>query len=433
MSITITEVVVRDIRFPTSDGLHGSDAIHKAPDYSCPYVTLKTDVPGLEGHGICFTLGRGNEICAAAVEALRFLVEGRVLEAIFADMRGFWYELSNDGQLRWLGPDKGAVHFAVAAVVNAIWDLQARTAGKPLWQLLADMAPEALVDCIEFRNISDALTPEDAVAILREHAATRRSRATELAETGMPSYTSSAGWLGYSDSQVRDLVQKYMAAGWTRFKMKVGVDIDAEVSRARLIREEIGAHGILMTDANQVWSVEQAIASMQALAPFEPLWIEEPVHPDDIFGHAKVAEAVAPIGVAVGECISNSVLYKQFMQAGAMSFCQIDSCRLGGVNEVLAVILMAAKFGIPVCPHAGGVGLCEYVQHLAAFNCVAVAPSLENVVIEYSDHLHEHFIDPVVIRDGRYQLPTQPGYSIAMKPESLAAYDFPQGAVWRSR
>jgi len=430
MPITITDITVQDIRFPTSAGLHGSDAIHKDPDYSCPYVTLTTDQEGLAGHGISFTLGRGNEVCVAMIDAMKHLVLGRTVESIFADMHGFWHMLANDGQLRWLGPEKGVQHLGVAALINAIWDLKAKQAGKPLWQLLADMDPSALVECVEFSHVTDALTEEDARALLTEHAGTKQDRADNLRTIGLPSYTSSAGWLGYTDAQVRDLVRKYRAAGWTWFKMKLGVDLDAEVQRARLIREEIGAEGRLMVDANQVWSVEQAINSMEALAPYDILWIEEPTHPDDILGHARIAKAVAPIGVAVGESISNRVLHKQFMQAGAMAFCQIDSCRLGGVNEILTVLLMAAKFDIPVCPHAGGVGLCEYVQHLAAFNHVAISPSLDNVAIEYSDHLHEHFVNPVVMRNGRYQLPTVPGYSITMKDTSLEAYTFPTGSAW---
>ena len=433
MPITIENLTVRDIRFPTSDGLHGSDAIHRDPDYSAAYVTLHTDSNGLLGHGLAFTLGRGTEVCAAMIEALKPLVVGRTLESIIADMRGFWFDLGNDGQLRWYGPDKGVLNFGVAAIVNAVWDLYAKKECKPVWQLLSDMTPQALVDCIEFRNISDALTPDEAIAILEANKAGRSDRANELREIGMPSYTSSAGWRGYTDDEVRDRVREYMAAGWTWFKMKVGADIDEEVLRAGIIRDEIGASGRLMVDANQVWGVDQAIECVTKLAPFEPLWIEEPIHPDDILGHARIAKAVAPIGVAVGECISNCVLYKQFMQAGAMSFCQIDSCRLAGVNEVLAVILMAAKFGIPVCPHAGGVGLPEHVQHLSAFNYIAVSPSLESVVMEYSDHLHEHFIDPVVMKDARYQLPSHPGYSVTMREASLDKYEFPEGPLWRAR
>ncbi|MAE67603.1 MAG: fuconate dehydratase [Phycisphaeraceae bacterium] len=431
MSTRITRLSVRDIRFPTSAGLHGSDAIHKDPDYSCAYVTLETEVSGLAGDGIAFTLGRGNEICVAMIEALREIVIGRTVEDIFANMHEFWMALANDGQLRWLGPEKGVLQFAVAAIVNAIWDLRAKQAGKPLWQLLADMSPDELVDCAELSYVEDALTPDEARALLASHASGKAARAEELRSVGMPSYTSSAGWLGYSDDQVRSLVREYRATGWSAFKMKVGVDIEAEQARAALIRSEIGADGRLMVDANQVWSVDRTIECMRRLAPFDVLWIEEPTHPDDILGHARIAESVAPIGVAVGEVISNRVVFKQFMQAGAMSFCQIDSCRLGGVNEVLTVLLLAAKFGIPVCPHAGGVGLCEYVQHLSAFNYVAIAPSLDRVMIEYSDHLHEHFVDPVVMRDGRYQLPKAPGYSITMKPDSLVAYEFPNGSAWQ--
>lgn len=426
----ITNLTVRDIRFPTSAGLHGSDAIHADPDYSCPYVTLATDAESLEGHGITFTLGRGNELCVAAIEALKHLVVGRTLESITGDLRGFWFGLANESQLRWLGPEKGVIHLAVAGIVNAVWDLYAKTEQKPLWKLLTDMPPEAIVDCIEFRHITDALTPEEALDILAANADTRADREAELRQIGLPAYTSSAGWIGYSDDEVRTRCRNYLDAGWSWFKMKVGRDVDDDVRRAGIIRDVIGNNGRLMVDANQVWSVDEAIEYMRYLAPFAPLWIEEPTSPDDILGHAAIAKAIAPIGVATGEVVQNRIMFKQFMQAGAMNFCQIDSCRLGGVNEVLAVLLLAAKFGIPVCPHAGGVGLCNYVQHLAAFNYIAVAPSLENVVLEYSDHLHEHFNDQVVIKNSRYQLPTLPGYSITMKPESLDVNEFPNGDVW---
>ncbi len=426
----ITNLTVRDIRFPTSAGLHGSDAIHADPDYSCPYVTLATDTERLEGHGITFTLGRGNELCVAAIEALKHLVVGRMLESITGDLRGFWFGLANESQLRWLGPEKGVIHLAVAGIVNAVWDLYAKTEQKPLWKLLTDMTPEAIVDCIEFRHITDALTPEEALDILAANADTRAEREAELRQIGLPAYTSSAGWIGYSDDEVRTRCRNYLDAGWSWFKMKVGRDVDDDVRRAGIIRDVIGNNGRLMFDANQVWSVDEAIEYMRYLAPFAPLWIEEPTSPDDILGHAAIAKAIAPIGVATGEVVQNRIMFKQFMQAGAMNFCQIDSCRLGGVNEVLAVLLLAAKFGIPVCPHAGGVGLCNYVQHLAAFNYIAVAPSLENVVLEYSDHLHEHFNDQVVIKNSRYQLPTLPGYSITMKPESLDVHEFPNGDVW---
>jgi len=431
MAITITRVDVSDIRFPTSRGRHGSDAMHPDPDYSAAYVILRTDHPdGLEGHGLTFTIGRGNELCVAAANALAPLVRGLTLESIKADMSGFWRRLTSESQLRWVGPEKGVIHLATAALVNAVWDLYAKVEGKPVWRLLADMTPEELVACIDFRYITDALTPEEAVAILRRNAPTRAEREAELFRDGYPAYTTSAGWLGYPDDEIRRLCREGIEAGWSHFKIKVGENLQDDLRRSALIREEIGPHRKLMMDANQRWDVGEAIASMRELARFDPWWIEEPTNPDDVLGHAAIAKAIAPIGVATGEQCQNRVLFKQLMQADAISFCQIDACRLGGVNEVLAVLLMAEKFGIPVCPHAGGVGLCEYVQHLAIFDHLCVSASLENRIVEYVDHLHEHFIDPVVMRDGRYMVPTAPGYSIAMKPESLLEYEFPGGAAW---
>ncbi len=429
MTATITDVVVRDIRFPTSRQLDGSDAVHKAPDYSAAYVVLRTD-DGPEGHGLSFTLGRGTELCVGAIRSLSHLVRGRTLDSIMADMRGFSRSLTNEEQLRWLGPEKGTIHMAGGALINAVWDLYAKRDGKPLWKLLANMTPAQLVACIDFHYIADALTPEQAIDILETAAPTRPNREAELRRSGIPTYTSSAGWLGYSDDKLRSLCKQYMQQGWSRFKMKVGVDVDDDVRRAAILREQIGPDGTLMVDANQAWDVPQAIGHMRHLAPFNPLWIEEPTCADDVLGHAAIAQAVAPIGVATGEVCHNRVMFKQFFQARAMSFCQIDACRLAGVNEVIAVLLMAAKFNIPVCPHAGGVGLANYVQHLAAFNYIAVAPSLENVVVEYTDHLHEHFVDPVVIKNGKYQLPTAPGYGITMKDESLCRFEFPTGKAW---
>lgn len=430
---TITRLEVRDVRFPTSATLDGSDAVHTDPDYSAAYVILRTDQSGLEGHGITFTLGRGTEICVAATRALQHLVVGRTLQEIGADLRGFWRSLTNDSQLRWIGPEKGAIHLATAAIVNAVWDLYAKHEGKPLWRLLADMTPEQLVAAVDFRYLSDALTAEEAIALLREHAPGKAQRTAELRRGGLPSYTSSAGWLGYDESKVQALCRQYHAAGWRAFKMKVGSDDAQNVRRAAVMREALGPDCHLMFDANQVWDVPEAIARMAPLAQFDPLWIEEPTFPDDALGHGAIAKAIAPIGVATGEHCANRVLFKQLMQAGGMAFCQVDACRLGGVNEVLAVLLLAAKFGIPVCPHAGGVGLCEYVQHLSAFNYIAVAPSLDGVLVEYSDHLHEHFVDPVVMRGARYQLPEAPGYSITMRPASLERYEFPNGAAWADR
>ncbi len=424
MTTTVTGVDTFDIRFPTSRERDGSDAMNPDPDYSAAYVVLRTDRPGLEGHGLTFTIGRGNELCVAAERALAPLVRGLTLEQITADMGRFWRRLTGDSQLRWVGPEKGVLHLATAAIVNAVWDLYAKAERKPLWQLLAGMSPEELVRCIDFRYITDALTPQEAIDILRQHEATRGAREAELRAHGYPAYTTSAGWLGYPDEKIRRLCREGVQQGWSHFKIKVGRDLRDDVRRAALVRAEIGPERKLMLDANQVWDVDEAIASMRELARFDPWWIEEPTSPDDVLGHAAIAKAVAPIGVATGEQCHNRVMFKQFMQAGAIRFCQIDSCRLGGVNEVLAVLLLAAKFRIPVCPHAGGVGLCEYVQHLAIFDYICVSASLEDRVVEYVDHLHEHFVDPVVIRNGRYMPPTAAGYSITMRPESLVTYAY---------
>ncbi len=431
MPITITDVITHDIRFPTSRHLDGSDAMNPDPDYSAAYVILQTDDPdGLAGHGLTFTIGRGNEVCVAAIEALAPLVKGRTLESFTADMAGFWRMITGDSQLRWIGPEKGAIHLATAAVVNAVWDLYAKVEGKPLWKLLVDMTPEELVACVDFRYITDALTPDEALALLRRNVPGKAAREAEMRAEGFPAYTTSAGWLGYSDDKIRRLCREAIAAGWTHFKLKVGQDLDDDIRRLSIVREAIGPDRKLMVDANQVWDVDEAIAHMRHLARFDPWWIEEPTSPDDVLGHARIAQALAPIGVATGEHCQNRVIFKQLMQAEAIRFCQIDSCRLGGVNEVLAVLLLAAKFGVPVCPHAGGVGLCEYAQHLSLVDTICIGASLEDRVLEYVDHLHEHFLDPVVIRNGRYLPPTLPGYSIQMKPDSLATYAYPDGPAW---
>ncbi|MCC6927773.1 MAG: L-fuconate dehydratase [Gemmatimonadaceae bacterium] len=422
------------MRFPTSAALDGSDAMNPDPDYSAAYVILHTDAgDGIEGHGLTFTIGRGNELCVAAIEALAPLVRGRDLADITSDMGSFWRGITSDSQLRWVGPEKGVIHLATAALVNAVWDLWAKVEGKPLWRLLADMTPEEVVHCIDFRYITDALTPDEALAILRRHRPTRAAREAELLRDGYPAYTTSAGWLGYSDEKIRQLCRDGIAEGWSHFKIKVGRDLADDIRRASIIRDVIGPGRKLMVDANQVWDVGEAIEWVKALAPFDPWWIEEPTSPDDVLGHAAIARAVAPIGVATGEHCQNRVVFKQLMQAGAIRFCQVDACRLGGVNEVLAVLLLAAKHGIPVCPHAGGVGLCEYVQHLSIFDYLCVSASLHDRLIEYVDHLHEHFVDPVVMRNGRYVPPQAPGYSITMKRESLDAYAFPDGPVWSQR
>jgi L-fuconate dehydratase len=425
----IVDLEVLDLRFPTSRDKVGSDAVHVDPDYSAAYVILKTD-GDLDGHGLTFTIGRGNEVCAAAIDAYRHLVVGRRLEDITNDFAGFWHSLAGDSQLRWLGPEKGVVHLALAAIVNAVWDLYAKAERKPVWKLLADMTPKQLVSCIDFRHITDALTSEEAVGILERHAKTKSARESELMRTGYPAYTTSVGWMGYSDAAIRDLCRQALADGWTHFKVKVGAEPEDDRRRVRLVREAIGPDHKLMIDANQRWGVDEAIACIKELSQFKLWWAEEPTHPDDVLGHATIAKAVAPVGIATGEHCANRVMFKQLMQANAISFCQIDSCRLGGVNENLAVILMAAKFGVPVCPHAGGVGLCEYVQHLSMFDFIAVTGKMEGRVIEFVDHLHEHFEEPVTIHRGRYMPPTKPGYSITIKPESRKAYRYPDGIEW---
>jgi L-fuconate dehydratase len=428
---TITGLEAHDVRFPTSRELDGSDAMNPHPDYSAAYVILRTDA-AWEGHGLTFTIGRGNEVVIAAIQALAPLVIGLTLEEITADMGAFWRRLAGDSQLRWIGPEKGAIHLATAAVVNAVWDLWAKTQGKPLWRLLVEMTPEEVVRCIDFRYLTDVLTPEEAVSLLRRQAATKAERTATLLEQGYPAYTTSAGWLGYDDVKMQRLCQEALAEGWTHFKLKVGSNRADDLRRARLMRSLIGPDRVLMVDANQAWDVPDAIERMRDLASVQPWWIEEPTSPDDVLGHAAIAGAIAPIKVATGEMVQNRVLFKQLFQANAIGVCQIDACRLGGVNEVLAVLLMAAKFGVPVCPHAGGVGLCEYVQHLSMFDYVAVSGSMEGRIIEFVDHLHEHFVDPAIIRQGRYMPPTAPGYSITMKPESIAAYTFPTGPIWRA-
>jgi L-fuconate dehydratase len=433
MAITITAITVHDVRFPTSRGLDGSDAMNPDPDYSSTYVVLSTDQPGLCAYGMTFTIGRGNELCCAAVRALSGLVVGSTLESLIADPARFWRRLVSDSQLRWLGPEKGVIHLATAAIVNAIWDLWARVAGKPLWRLLADMEPEQLVGCIDFRYIEDALTREQALDILRAGHARKGERIAELARVGFPAYTTSAGWLGYPDDKVRRLCREAIAAGFDHLKIKVGRDIDDDIRRCRIIREEIGEERKLAVDANQVWEISQAITWMRSLAPFRPLWIEEPTNPDDILGHAAIATALRPlgIGIATGEHCHNRVMFKQFMQAKAIDFCQIDSCRLGGVNEILAVYLMAKRFGIPVCPHAGGVGLCEYVQHLSMWDYIAVSGSVEGRVIEFVNHLADELENPVRISRSRYWPTERPGYSAVITPAALAAHTYPGGAVWR--
>lgn len=425
----ITRLEIMDLRFPTSLTADGTDAVHKDPDYSAAYVILHTDAD-LQGHGFTFTIGRGNEVCVEAIRAFEPLVVGRTVEEIFDEPAAFWRTLAGDSQLRWLGPEKGVIHIAMAAIVNAVWDLQAKRAGRPLWKLLTLMTPREVVRCIDFQYITDALTPDEAIEILEQRKAGKPQREDMLLRDGYPAYTTSAGWMGYSDERVRRLCREALADGFTHFKVKVGGDSADDARRVGLVREEIGADRKLMIDANQRWDVGEAIERVRALAGFDLWWIEEPTSPDDVLGHATIARAVAPIGVATGEHCANRVLFKQLLQSGAISFCQIDSCRLGGVNENLAVILMAHKFGIPVCPHAGGVGLCELVQHLSMWDYTSVSGRMDDRVTEFVDHLHEHFEDPVVMRRGRYLAPTRPGYSTTIRGESRVAYRYPDGPVW---
>jgi L-fuconate dehydratase len=428
---TIAALETADIRFPTSRALDGSDAMNPDPDYSAAYVVLTTDAgDGLEGHGFAFTIGRGTEVQVAAIDALAPLVVGLDLDAVLADMGGFWRRLAGDSQLRWLGPEKGVIHMATAAVVNAAWDLYAKREGKPLWRLLAEMTPAEQVALVDFRYVSDALGPDEALALLESRAAGKTARMDTLLAEGIPAYTTSPGWLGYSDEKLRRLIREALADGFRHIKLKVGADVEEDVRRCAIAREEMGPDLPLMVDANQAWDVETAIAWIGRLEPFGITWIEEPTSPDDVLGHAAVARAVHPIGVATGEHCHNRVMFKQLMQADALAFCQIDACRLGGVNEVVAVLLLAAKYGIPVCPHAGGVGLCELVQHLAAFDYVAVGASWDDRIVEFVDHLHEHFVDPCVVESGRYRAPSLPGFSSEMRPESRAEHGFPHGSVW---
>ena len=428
----ITSVTTHDIRFPTSKNLDGSDAINKDPDYSAAYAILHTDDSSLSGHGLTFTLGRGNDICQHAIDALAPLVVGKTLEELTANMGKTYHMITNsDTQLRWIGPEKGAIHLAAAALINAIWDLWAKVEGKPLWKLVADMSAEELHRCIDFTYISDAVSSDEALEILKKSQVGKEDRMTDLVANGYPAYTTSAGWLGYDDDKLRRLCQEAVDAGWTHIKLKVGVDLQDDIRRCSIAREVIGDDRHLMIDANQIWDVGEAIEWVKQLQKFKPWFIEEPTSPDDILGHKAIKDGVAPTLVATGEHCHNRVMFKQFLQAGAIDVVQIDSCRLAGVNEVIAVMLMAHKFGKPVCPHAGGVGLCEYVQHLSMIDYVCISGSHEGRVAEFVDHLHEHFVNPCVVENSRYVAPSAPGYSIEMKPESIAYYSFPNGTEWK--
>ncbi|GID29474.1 enolase C-terminal domain-like protein [Paractinoplanes brasiliensis] len=422
---TITGVDVHDVRFPTAAAGDGSDSINRG-DYSATYVELSTD-GGVAGTGFTFTNGQGNEITCAAVRALAPTLIGVDLDG---DPLAFLRALTAHPQLRWIGPEKGALHMATGAVVNAVWDARAKLAGKPMWQFLAELPTEDLVAAVDFRHISDALTPGEAAAILDKGRAGLSERLEELRREGFPSYTTSVGWLGYPDEKVRALTRQAYAEGWRAMKMKVGGPIEDDVRRAGIIRAEIGPDALLMMDANQIWGVDEAIANMARLAEFDPYWIEEPTHPDDVLGHARIQRAVSPVRVATGEVAANRVVFKQLLQAGAIGVMQVDACRVAGIPEVLAELLLAAKFGVPVCPHSGGVGLCELVQHIAIFDYLRVGTSLDGRMIEYVDHLHEHFEDPVRTREGRYLVPTRAGYSSDMRAASIAEFSFPDGPAW---
>ena len=419
----ITSLKTHDLRFPTSASLDGSDAMNPDPDYSAAYVVLETD-GGLEGHGLSFTIGRGNEVVVAAIRALAGRVVGLELDWIREDPGRFWHHVTSDSQLRWIGPDKGAMHLATGAVVNAVWDLLAKEAGKPVWQLVGEMSPEQLVSIIDFRYLTDCVTPEEALALFRRAEPGKAGRMATLKAEGYPCYTTSAGWLGYSSEKLARLAQEAVDTGFNHIKMKVGRDLDDDLRRLAIVRRIMGPDRLLLIDANQVWEVDEAIDWVRALARFEPFFIEEPTSPDDVEGHRRIRAAVAPVRVATGEMCQNRILFKQFIMRGAIDIVQVDACRIGGLNEVLAVLLMAAKYGLPVWPHAGGVGLCEYVQHISMIDYLCVSGSKEGRVIEYVDHLHEHFLDPCVIRNAAYMPPTRPGFSIEMKPQSISTYEF---------
>ncbi|WP_053669382.1 L-fuconate dehydratase [Streptomyces sp. NRRL B-1140] len=429
--VRITTLDTYDIRFPTSRELDGSDAMNPDPDYSAAYVVLRTDAAdGPEGHGFTFTIGRGNDVQVAAIDALKHHVVGRSVAELCDDPGSLSRDLIGDSQLRWLGPEKGVMHMAIGAVVNAVWDLAAKRAGQPLWRLLAHAEPEWLVSQVDFRYLTDVLTPEEALALLRKGRTGLADREVTLLERGYPGYTTSPGWLGYSDDKLTRLAEQAVDDGFTQIKLKVGADLGDDIRRLRTARTAVGDGIRIAIDANQRWGVDEAIEWINALAEFRPYWIEEPTSPDDILGHAAVRRAVGPVKVATGEHVQNRVVFKQLLQAGAIDVLQIDAARVGGVNENLAILLLAAKFGVPVCPHAGGVGLCELVQHLSMFDYLALSGTTEDRAIEYVDHLHQHFDAPVVMRDGHYTAPLGPGFSATMSEQSIAAYHFPDGTFW---
>lgn len=431
--VTITALDTYDVRFPTSRDHDGSDAMNPDPDYSAAYVVLRTDSPdGLAGYGLVFTIGRGNDVQTAALAALEPMVVGRAVDDIATRLGEFARELNGDSQLRWLGPEKGVMHMAIGAVINATWDLASRRAGKPLWRFIADMTPEQILEQIDFRYLTDAMTPAQALAILRDAEPYKRARIAQLEAEGYPAYTTSPGWLGYSDEKMQRLARQAVADGFRTIKLKVGLRVEDDIRRCRLARETVGPDIAIAVDANQRWDVDTAIAWLKPLESVGLAWVEEPTSPDDILGHAAIRRAVAPTPISTGEHGQNRVLFKQLLQAEAVDLIQIDAARVGGVNDNLAILLLAAHFGVRVFPHAGGVGLCELVQHLAMADFVAITGKKEDRAIEFVDHLHEHFVDPVRIEQGRYLAPTAPGFSAQMHTASVRDHLFPGGIVWQT-
>jgi L-fuconate dehydratase len=431
---TVTETIIaldtHDVRFPTSRHRDGSDAMNPFPDYSAAYVEVRTST-GRSGYGLAFTVGRGNEVQLAAIGALAPLVVGRSVQGVFDDTASFSRALTGDSQLRWLGPEKGVIHMAAGAVVNAMWDLRARIEGKPLWKVLADLGPEEIVAAIDFRYLRDVLAEDEALDLIKAARRDRADRERRLLAEGYPAYTTTPGWLGYDDEKLARLSVAAVADGFSLIKIKVGADLDDDVRRLAVAREAVGPNVAIAVDANQIWGVDDAIDWIHRLAPYAPYWIEEPTSPDDVLGHASIRRAVAPIKVATGEHVQNAVMFKQLLQANAIDVVQLDACRVAGVNENIAILLLAAKFGLPVCPHAGGVGLCEMVQHLAMFDFLAISGTSQHRMIEYVDHLHDHFVEPVRVERGRYLAPLAPGGGARLRAESIAEFSFPDGPAWR--
>lgn len=432
MSNKIVGLNAYDVRFPTSRQRHGSDAVNIDPDYSAAYIVVETE-QGDRGFGLIFTIGRGNNLCCRAVEDMRHLVLGLEFDAIRADIAAFYDHLRSDSQLRWLGPEKGVIHMAVGGIVNAVWDMWARAEGKPVWRLLCDMTPEEFVRCLDFRYVSDAITVDEALEIVHRNVETRSQRIERLQRHGFPAYTTSPGWLGYDDDKLRRLCARAVSEGFRHIKIKVGENIEDDVRRCRIARETIGNDIRLMIDANQIWEVGEAIERIQRLEPFAPWFVEEPTSPDDVLGHKTIRDSLNGVLVATGEHCQNRILFKQFLASEAIDIVQVDACRLAGLNEILTVCMIAAKYGKPVCPHAGGVGLCEYAQHLAMIDYVQISAAIGDRVIEYVDHLHEHFEDPCRVRNGFYEAPAAPGFSVKMHAATLERFQFPNGSEWRTR